>query len=122
MLSNARLVGALLRKCAFLFLALSVFGFGLHARIQVYTKATSNLTASKLSTEEHSAKVLKSLDKEDNPADDVNTWIPGAFLRAIHSVMMPRPSGELAKIELGDPRRLDLAGIYSLHGPPPTTL
>jgi len=122
MLSNARSVGALLRKCAFLFLALSVFGFGLHARIQVYTKATSNLTASKLSTEEHSAKVLKSLDKGDNPADDVNTLILGAFLRAFHSQMMPRPLGELAKIELGDPRRLDLAGIYSLHGPPPTTL
>ncbi len=85
MLSDTRSVGALLRKCAFLFLALSVFCFGLHARIQAYTTANSNLTASKLSTEKHSAKVLKALEN-DAPTEDVDALVlgipPGTPLRS----------------------------------------
>ena len=122
MFSDARSVGALLRKCACLFLALSVFCFALHARIQAYTTATSNLTASKISTEKHSAKVLKALEKEDSPSDDADALILHIFLRGFHSDVTPQPLSELAKIELADPRRLDLGGIYSLHGPPATNL
>jgi hypothetical protein len=122
MSSDARSVGALLRKCAFLFLAFSVFCFALHARIQAYTTATSNLTASKISTEKHSAKVLKALEKEDSPTDDVDALILHIFLRGFHADATPQPSSELAKIELADPRRLDLGGIYTLHGPPANNL
>jgi hypothetical protein len=122
MLSDTRSVGALLRKCAFLFLALSVFCFGLHARIQAYTTANSNLTASKLSTEKYSAKVLKALENEDAPTKYVDALLLGVFLRGLHSEVEPIPLGELAKIELADPRRLDLSGVYSLHGPPATNL
>ena len=122
MLSDARSVGALLRKCAFLCLALSVFWFGLHARIQAYTSATSNLTASKLSTEKHSAKVLRALEKEDAPTDDADALIVGIFLRGLHAEVTALPPGQLAKVELADPRRLDLGGIYSLHGPPAKNL
>jgi hypothetical protein len=119
--SNVRLVGAF-RKCAFLFLALSVFWFGLHARLEAYKPAASNISDSKISTEKHSAQVLKVLDKQDGPADDLNALVLGLFLRGFHSVVTPLPLGEVARIKLADPRRLDLSGVYSLHGPPATTL
>jgi hypothetical protein len=121
MLSNVRSVGAI-RKCAFLLLALSVFWFGLHARLEAYKPAASNIADSKISTEKHSTEILKALDKQDSPADDLNALVLGFFLRGFHSAVSPLPLGEIARIELADPRRLDLGGVYSLHGPPATTL
>jgi hypothetical protein len=121
MLSNVGPAGAF-RKCAFLFLALSVFWFGLHARLEAYKSAASNISDSKMSTEKHSAEVLKALDKQDHTADDLNAVVPGVFLRGFDSAVTPLPLGELARIELADPRRLDLGGVYSVHGPPATTL
>jgi hypothetical protein len=121
MLPNVRSVGTF-RKCVFLFLALSVFWFGLHARLEAYKRAASNISDSKISTEKHSTEVLKALDKQDSPADDVDALILGSFLWKFHSEVSPLPVSELARIELSDPRRLDLGGIYSLHGPPATTL
>jgi hypothetical protein len=121
MLSNVRSVGAF-PKCAFLFLALSVFWFGLHARLEAYRPAALNIADSKISTENHTAEVLKALDKQDSPADDVDALLLGSFLWRFYSEVSPLPVSELARIELSDPRRLDLGGIYSLHGPPATTL
>jgi hypothetical protein len=122
MLSNVRSVGAFLRRCAFLFLALSVFWFGLHARLEAYKSAASNTSASKMSTERHSADVLKAVDKQDAPADDVHALILGLFFLGFPPEVTALPVTVLAKIELADPRRLDLCGVYSLHGPPATTL
>jgi hypothetical protein len=120
--SNVRSIGALLRKCAFLFLALLVFWFGLHARLEACKSAVANLTASKMSTEKHSVEVLKTLEKQDNPANAVDTLLIGFFLSEFHSEVPPMPLSELARIVLADPRRLDLGGVYLLHGPPVTTL
>jgi hypothetical protein len=122
MLSNVRSVGAFLRRCAFVFLALSVFWFGLHARLEAYKSATSNVSYSKMSTERHSAEVLKAVDRQDAPADDVHALILGLFFSGFPSEATSLPVRELARIELADPRRLDLGGVYSLHGPPATTL
>jgi hypothetical protein len=119
--SNVRRAGAF-SKCAFLFVALSVFWFGLHARLEAYKSAASSISDSKMSTEKHSAKVLKALDKQDSPGDEVDASIQGFCLWGFHSSVSPLPLRELARIELADPRRLDLAGVYSLHGPPATTL
>jgi len=121
MRSNVRSVGSLLRKCAFLFLALSVFWFGLHARLQSYKSAPENPTASKISTEKHSAKILEALDKQAEPASDVAVFALSVFLRGF-DLQPLLPVSELAKIDLSDPSRLDLAGLYSSHGPPSTTL
>jgi hypothetical protein len=122
MFSNVRSVGAFLRRCTFLLLALSVFWFGLHARLEAYKSAASNVSDSKISTEKHSAEVLKALDKQDSPADDVDALIQEFFLQGFHSSVSPLPLSEVARIELADPRRLDLGSVYSLHGPPATTL
>lgn len=121
MLSNGRSVGAF-RTCALLFLALSVFWFGLHARLEAFTTGTSNLTASKMSTERHSAEVLKALDEQDNSADGVALLFVGLLLWRAYIEATRLPLGEVAKIELADPRRLDFGSNYSLHGPPATTL
>jgi hypothetical protein len=75
-----------------------------------------------MSTERHSADVLKAVDKQDAPADDVHALILGLFFLGFPSEVTALPVKELAKIELADPRRLDLGGVYSLHGPPATTL
>lgn len=121
MLSNGRSVGAF-RTGALLFLALSVFWFGLHARLEAFTTGTSNLSASKMSTERHSAEILKALDEQDTPADGVAVLFVSLLLWRSHAELTPLPLGEVAKIELADPRRLDFGGNYSLHGPPATTL
>jgi hypothetical protein len=121
MLSNVRSVGAF-RKCAFLLLALSVFWFGLHARLEAYKPAASNISDSKISIEKHSAEVLTALDKQDSLADDLNALVLGFFLRGVHSSVSPLPLSEVARIALVDPRRLDRGSIHSLHGPPTTTL
>lgn len=122
MLSDARSVGAFFRRCAFLFLALSVFGFGFRARLQAYTTSTSNLTASKMSTEKHSAKVLKAFEEQDIPADETDAQLIMFLSCQPPYIASQPPVGQVAKIELADPRRLDLGGVYSLHGPPATTL
>ena len=121
MRSNVRSVGSLLHKYAFLFLALSVFWFGLHARLQTYKSVPENPTASKISTEKHSAKVLEALDRQAEPANDLVVLAFGVFLSGFH-LQVSLPLSELAKIDLSDPSRLDLAGLYSSHGPPSTIL
>jgi hypothetical protein len=122
MLTDARSVGAFFRRCAFVFLALSVFWFGLHARLEAYKSTTSSLSDSKISTEKHSAEVLKALDKQDSSADEVHALLIGFLLSGFHAEATQLPVSQVAKIELADPRRLDLSGVYSLHGPPATTL
>jgi hypothetical protein len=122
MLSNVRSVGAFLRRCAFIFVALSVFWFGLHARLEAYKSASSNVSDAKMSTERHSADVLNTVDKQDVPADDVHALILGLFFWTAPSEVKCLPGSELARVELGDPRRLDLRGIHSLHGPPAKNL
>jgi hypothetical protein len=122
MLTDARSVGAFFRRCAFVFLALSVFWFGLHARLEAYKSTTSSLSDSKISTEKHSAEVLKALDKQDSSADEVHALLIGFLLSGFHAEATQLPVSQVAKIELADPRRLDLSGVYFLHGPPTTTL
>jgi hypothetical protein len=120
MLSNVRSAGAFVRKWVVLFLVLSVFWFGLHARLEAL-KRPANIADSKMSVERHSAEVLKAVDKQDSPTDDVDALILRCFSRTFHSAVAP-PLSELARIELADPRKLDPSGVHSLHGPPPATL
>jgi hypothetical protein len=122
MLSDARSVVSLLRKCALLFLAFFVFGFGLQARLVQYWPSPPNPTASKISTEKHSAQVLKALDKQDEPANSADGLAFALFLMGFQAAPTLQSASEQAAIRLSDPRRLDLNGVYSSHGPPPTLL
>jgi hypothetical protein len=121
MRSNVRSVGSLLRKCAFLFLALSVFWFGLDARLEAYKSSPPNPTAAKISIEKHSARVLESPDKQAEPDNGLVVLALGVVLSGFYLQPSP-PLSELAQIELSDPSRLSLTGLYSSHGPPSITL
>jgi len=122
MLSHVRSIVPLIRKCVLLLLAFSVFGFGLQARLAQYKPSPPNPTAAKISTEKHSAQVLKVLAERDEtpqPAD----WLAKALLiSAIRMRPIPQPVTQQAEIGLSNPTRFDLNGVYSLHRPPPTLL
>jgi hypothetical protein len=120
--SNVRPMVSLLRKCALLFLAFFVFSFGLQARLSQYWPSPPNPTASKISTEKHSAQVLKALDKQDESANSTDRLAFALFLMGFQAAPTLQSVTEQAAIRLSDPRRLDLHGVYSSHGPPPTLL
>jgi hypothetical protein len=120
--SNMKSIVLLVRKCALLFLALFVFGFGLQARLAQYQTSPPNPTAAKISTERRSAQVLKSLDKRDETPTPTYRLAIAFLLSGIQVRSIPQSVIERAKISLSDPRRLDLNGAHSLHDPPPTSL
>jgi hypothetical protein len=113
---------SLLRKCALLFLAFFVFSFGLQARLSQYWPSPPNPTASKISTEKHSTQALKALDKQDESANSTGGLAFALFSMGVQAAPTLQPVSEQAAIRLSDPRRLDLNGVYSSHGPPPTLL
>ena len=114
-------VGVFLHACAFLFLGLSVFCFGLYTRLEAYKAMPSNIANSKMSTEKHSAESLKALEMQESLPDHLHALVLGFLLPAYDLKIAPPPS-ELARIELADIQRLNLGSVYSLHGPPLTIL
>ncbi|AEU37324.1 hypothetical protein [Granulicella mallensis] len=122
MLSNARSAVSLLRSCALLLLAFSVFGFGLQARLAQYQPYPPNPTAAKIATEKQSEKVLKVLAERDQAPQPIE-WLAHAF--SLSGVLIQPISPSViaqAEIRLSNPTRFDLNGFYSLHRPPPTLL
>jgi hypothetical protein len=122
MLSSVRSVGAAFQKCALLFLALSIFWFALHARLESVRLASSNVTATKVFTGKHSADPLNATHKQATPAFEADALVLAFLLYGAYREAARLPLSELAKIELADPRGLHQFGVYSLHGPPATTL
>jgi len=122
MFPSMRPVVLLIRKCALLLLAFSIFGFGLHARLAQYKPFPPNPTAAKVSTEKRSEQVLQALAARD---EDLQTAGRPAFTFSLEGIRI-RPvfqlATEQAKIGLSHPMRLDLNGVYSLHLPPPSSL
>ena len=116
--SNVRPMVPLLRVSALLFLAFSVFGFGLHARLAQYKPSPPNPTSAKISTETRAAQALKAIDKHIASADGIDRL---AFAYRVSKLQQPprlQTAGEQARIDLSDPMRVDLHGVYRLHGPP----
>ncbi len=118
MISNARSTVLLLRKCGLLLLALSVFGFGLQARLAQYKPCPPNPTAAKISTEKHSARALQVLAERDKAPRPADRLASATFFNGARTQLIPPSASERARIELCDPRKLDANHVYSLHGPP----
>jgi hypothetical protein len=100
---------------ALLFLAVSVFGWGLHAKLSGYGSdsgtSASTRSMAKLSTEEGSTRTVASVKNQDEPRV---TWeslhfAAVAFMRQGNHV----PPAYLSQPGLG-PR---FPGRYNLHGP-----
>ena len=112
-----------LRKLAFLFLALAVFGLGLQARLALY-KAKPNLqiTSAKLSTEKQSVAMLRSFEVGN---DDPQSSIP-PVLAALFSSFHDTPDAvcgvRRVAIALSHPTRSQMSCITALRRPPPSSI
>jgi hypothetical protein len=122
MLTGSRSVVPLIRKCAVLLLAFSVFGFGLQARLAAYNRCPPNPSAAKISTEKRSGAVLQAVEQKDDSPNPLDRLEFAFLLSGFWHQPIVQPAKEQAEISLRDPRRSDLNVVYSVHGPPTTIL
>ncbi len=108
-------------KCALLFLAVAVFGLGLHAKLSIGRADRSSATgAAKLSIEDRSAQIP--LPYENRPTRRttaaISVWLPFEvlFQGNVHHLSYYRQ----VELSLCTPRRYDSLGADRLHLPPPT--
>jgi hypothetical protein len=108
-------------KCALLFLAFSVFGFGLNAKLSLYKKHQSpdTVAAAKLSTEKRSAQstvLVKVLKEPLASAKILRLMAFSVFHNAISS-----PAFRLHQVEVSlcKPCRCDSRSSSLMNRPPP---
>ena len=102
-------------ECALLFLAISIFSWGLQAKISGYfgdaSATTSTRSMAKLSTEESSARTVASVERQDE------SRLIGESLQFAAAALMQQgkdvPAAYLRHLRLV--RRVP--GQYGLHGP-----
>jgi hypothetical protein len=118
MLLKVRSFVPLIRKLALLFLAFTVFSFGLQAKLSLYHPiSTPNTSAAKISTERYSAQVLSALER---PVGVPSPWDEFDLTIRLNSIAPALDSvAQRAEIVLWHPGRFDLHGVFSLHRPPP---
>jgi hypothetical protein len=120
---NMRSMITLIRKGAILLLALAVFGFGLHARLEAYKSPPSkfNPTSAKISTKQHSEQLLNEGIKEQSKAKGFVSMLAfGLGWSSIFAEENCNPIIQTVEIGLFNPTRYDQKGDYSLHRPPPS--
>lgn len=110
-------------ECALLILAVSVFGWGLQAKLSGYNgdsgTSVSTKTMAKLSTEEVSTRAAASVWHQDRPR---LTW-ESLHFAAVASMQQGNhvPPAYLSQCEPGPrvPRRFELHSPGLMHRPPP---
>jgi hypothetical protein len=118
MLLKVRSSAFLIRKLALLFLAFTVFSFGLQAKLSLYRSiSTPNTSAAKISIERYSAQVLNALERADGVPFLWNEFDLAFLVNNIVPVL--DSVAQRAEIVLWHPGRFDLHGVFSLHRPPP---
>ncbi len=120
---GSRKTVSLMRKFAFLFLALAVFGLGLQARLALY-KANPNLhiASAKLSKETQSATMLKSIEVQ---RDDREPSVPIVFallLSSFHDSSGPAWDMWRGVDPQSNPIRSQMTCVTFQRRPPPTSL
>jgi len=121
MFKQPRSVAPFALKCALLFLAFAVFGWGLHAKLSLYKapQSPSTATVAKLSTEKHSAQTLASLEKHHS-MHGVSRILKLVSLAA--SIRVSWSSSfrfHQVEVSLCKPCRCDLQGPDFMRHPPP---
>jgi hypothetical protein len=102
-------------ECALLFLAISVFSWGLQAKLSLYHaesgRSSSTSSMAKLSTEKHSARSVSWLESQapSRLTSESLRFVAFAFLPQGHDV----PSANPSQVE----PRPGIPGQYNLHGP-----
>lgn len=118
MLLKLRSSVPLIRKLALLFLAVTVFSFGLQAKLSLYRPiSTPNTSAAKISTERYSAQVLHALERPDGVPSLRDEF--DLTMRVSRIAPALDSAAQQAEMVLWHPGRFDLNGDYSLHRPPP---
>jgi hypothetical protein len=109
-------------KCALLFLAVSVFAFGLNAKLSLYRKhqSTGTVAAAKLSTEKRSAQSTVVLKVVKEPLASAETLRLMAF--AVFHNVISSPAFRLHQVEVSlcSPCRCDSRSSLLMNRPPPT--
>jgi hypothetical protein len=90
MLKRPQIAGTYAFKCAFLFLASAVFGWGLQAKLSLYKtpQSPSTVTVAKLLTERRSAQTMASLEKVLKPDTAWETLNLIPLLVLAHAVLI----------------------------------
>lgn len=101
-------------ECALLFLAISVFGWGLHAKLSLYHappgKSTVAASRAKLSIGKQSGHSIVSAENQDQPRFTRESLRFAAF---VFSLQGHTPRINLSQVEPGP----SIPGAYNLHGP-----
>jgi hypothetical protein len=109
-------------KCALLFLAVSVFAFGLNAKLSLYQKHQSpdTVAAAKLSTEKRAAQSTIVLKVVKEPLASDETLRLMAF--AVFHNVISSPTFRLHQVEVSlcSPCRCDSRSSSLMNRPPPT--
>ena len=114
---------SLLRRFLFLYLALTVFGLGLHARLALYeANPDLQITSAKLSTETQSPAVLKSIEVRDDDPQPSISRVLALLLSGLNDASDPVRGTGRAAIALSNPTRSQMSCITSLRRPPPLSI
>lgn len=117
---EARPFAALIRRCAFLLLALSVFVLGLQARLALYQSVPSiNVTSAKISTERQTAQVLRSLEEREESHEPADKLSVALLLSGVYLQHAGLSRLEETQLSLTSPMRPALRRDNTLHLPPP---
>jgi hypothetical protein len=110
-------------ECALLFVAISVFGWGLQAKLSLYHtnpgESASTSYMAKLSTEKSSARTFASVDSRDQRRP---TWESRHFTTVVFSLLgHDATPANLSHPEPGprNPGRYNLHGLDLMRRPPP---
>ena len=124
MFSNMRPAAPHFLRYAILFLAFSVFGLGLQAKLALYhSDSPTGVSTAKVSTENRSSQVLRALEEHVDVNDHDVSWTKFRVLISAPDLRpMLNASVEQETILLGAPTRPDQGGMYALHGPPSSSL
>jgi hypothetical protein len=109
-------------KCALLFLAFSVFGLGLNAKLSLYKAQQSpeTVAAAKLTTEKRTAQSALVLKVVREPLASSGTWTFIALTAFHHILTSPAFRLDQVEMSLCSPCRGDSQSSSLLNRPPPT--
>lgn len=110
-------------RFALLFLALSVFAWGLQAKLSLYKAAQSPSTATvaKLSTENRSAQTIASLQSAMKSNHDRETIKFLSFLDSLRAAAAPSVRFQQVEVRLCRSSRSEWEGVGLRRRPPPAT-
>ncbi len=112
-----------MRRFAFLLLAFAVFGFGLQARLALYSpNPPVEITSAKLSTERRSAEALRSLEARNDELRPATQVVLSLLFNGFCDVPNQVLADTRVDIVVSNSTRSQLSCVTSLRRPPPSAI